>query len=699
MRSLDESRKRWRPFYSNYTTLSALKKGVKAADDTSPCVSGLRSAFLLFGDVDQASWPNRLSESRQAYAGLRKHFLQHLEHPDELELTADPLADDEASPWIVLRQDETLRAEIFQDVERCMPENAYFREAPAQKMLLDILFVFCKLNGDVGYRQGMHELLAPMLWVVGRDAIEPESAGDVEKSAGDVEESDRLLLSMLDAQYVEHDAFTLFSLVMRTAKNFYELEQPTTLPDARSPQRSPIIEQSRRIHENYLARIDPELARRLKEIDVLPQVFLIRWIRLLFGREFPFDEFLALWDVLFADDPGLDLVDLICVAMLLRVRWQLMEADYSSALTMLLRYPSPAAPHGPSTFVQDALFLRDNTTTAGGSAIISKYSGKAPGPAPAEKTPGTPSPALSPERRPLRAKSPLESPARFIQQQGGIEGLLQGAAKGVYTRGERWGVNKAMREAVGEVKKGLQSAGSSPRRSGERTRWSLDEGRDVGGDSAAALPALEARNKALAQMLGHAIDDLWAQHDGDKASEAQRAEAAEAFAVAVARLQFVQVYLEDASLALPTDEPPTIRRAEVVGPRPASPPPPAKEGGDVGRGARPSTPPPNPAAAAPWPIRPPKANTTPARPPPNHQPRSSLAQSSFAWMLGEDEPPHSSKTSTPFPAPAASGDRRGSKNSAGAAFLFGDGPDDDDDMPKSSADEGFSLGSLRGGKG
>lgn len=47
-----------------------------------------------------------------------------------------------------------------------------------------------------------------------------------------------------------------------------------------------------------------------------------RWIRLLFGREFPFDELLALWDTLFAEDPGLDLVDLVCVAMLLRIRWQ-----------------------------------------------------------------------------------------------------------------------------------------------------------------------------------------------------------------------------------------------------------------------------------------------------------------------------------------------------------------------------------------
>ena len=38
--------------------------------------------------------------------------------------------------------------------------------------LRDILFIFCKLNPDVSYRQGMHELLAPVLWVIERDAID-----------------------------------------------------------------------------------------------------------------------------------------------------------------------------------------------------------------------------------------------------------------------------------------------------------------------------------------------------------------------------------------------------------------------------------------------------------------------------------------------------------------------------------------------
>lgn len=44
-------------------------------------------------------------------------------------------------------------------------------------------------------------------------------------------------------------------------------------------------------------------------------------MRLLFGREYPFDDVLMMWDVLFANGLRPDLVDFTCIAMLLRIRW------------------------------------------------------------------------------------------------------------------------------------------------------------------------------------------------------------------------------------------------------------------------------------------------------------------------------------------------------------------------------------------
>jgi TBC1 domain family member 5 len=186
-----------------------------------------------------------------------------------------------------------------------MQDLPFFREASTQKTLLDILFIYSKLHPDLGYRQGMHELLGPILWVVNDDAIQPHAPQSIE--AGDT-----LMSDVLDGRYAEHDSFALFCAVMQTQKASYETGDPTP----------PIVERSRRIHEEYLAEADPKLADHLRHIEVLPQIFLLRWIRLLFGREFGLKETLLIWDVLFTEDLNSSLVDMTCLAMLLRIRKQ-----------------------------------------------------------------------------------------------------------------------------------------------------------------------------------------------------------------------------------------------------------------------------------------------------------------------------------------------------------------------------------------
>jgi TBC1 domain family protein 5 len=45
-----------------------------------------------------------------------------------------------------------------------------------------------------------------------------------------------------------------------------------------------------------------------------------RWLRLIFTRELPFPLALRIWDGVFSEDPGLGILDFICVAMLLLIR-------------------------------------------------------------------------------------------------------------------------------------------------------------------------------------------------------------------------------------------------------------------------------------------------------------------------------------------------------------------------------------------
>lgn len=118
----------------------------------------------------------------------------------------------------------------------------------------------------------MHELLAPIVYVVEQDAIDP---ADVSPDAS----SDLRMVEMLDASFIEHDSFALFSRVMDCAKSFYETADSSdyTANTTFSMQstRSSIVEKSQYIHEICLFKVDPELSAHLKNIEVLPQIFLM----------------------------------------------------------------------------------------------------------------------------------------------------------------------------------------------------------------------------------------------------------------------------------------------------------------------------------------------------------------------------------------------------------------------------------------
>ncbi|KAK0312770.1 hypothetical protein LTR01_002432 [Friedmanniomyces endolithicus] len=549
MRSLQDASASWQDL-KQYKTLKDLQEAVRLdGGHTSPAASsGLRSAcwktFLLFDSVDTVIWPKTLASSRSAYNSLRMHFLSQLDNQDEL---SDPMDDEaDSATWTAIHKDEELRAEIQQDVDRCMPENLYFRQPDTQRTLLDILFIWAKLNPDINYRQGMHELLAPILWVVERDAID---LGPSSRALGE----DATVRVVFDAESIEHDAFALFSQVMRSAKGFYE--PGPSLPHAGE---NAIVHRSRRIFEEMLPKVDPELAQHLRTNDIVPQIFLMRWIRLLFGREFGFDDVLSMWDVIFAEDPTLEIVDHICLSMILRIRWELLDADYNSALTLLLRYPSasPDQNHNdPSqSLVLDALYLRSHPDTDGSGYLILKYTGR---PLQPLHRPATP-PAL---QRNITAFSGIPNlldtspsspsfPGR--RQPTNLEAVLQSTARTLYARG-----GKAVRGAVEEVHKRAQEIQKSPTPSlPSRAEHASRDSRML----ERRLRALEKRNQMLAELLEGAVGELWdvqgllAGPDGAERLqivEKQREAHVEALSLAIAKVQYVQVYLGDASLPVP----------------------------------------------------------------------------------------------------------------------------------------------------
>ncbi|KAF7588396.1 hypothetical protein BBP40_005756 [Aspergillus hancockii] len=478
--------------------------------------------------------------------------MKYIEHPDDLRSTVDPLADDEESPWQTLRQDEQMRAEISQDVDRCLQENFFFREPATKTKMINILFVYAKLNPDLGYRQGMHELLAPIMWVLDRDAFKTESREEV-STGGD----DSLILQLLDSVYVEHDSFTLFCAVMQTTRVYYEHNRQRSASGQMDV--IPIVNQCQHIHNDLLMTTDLELADHLQALEVLPQIFLTRWMRLLFGREFEFQDVLIMWDFLFSEGLRPELVEFVCVAMLLRIRWQLLDADSSTALTMLLRYPSPQ-PHEPYSLVLDGLYLEQNPTSDRGSFIISKYSGKPPDSAKrlsqssARHFPGRNFHFRGDIRNISETSSPSRSPARNSPKS--FEAFFQDVSEGIQRRTEAWGVAKAVRGAVSEAKRNMQTIqsehnprmmryGESPLSPTSDARWARES--DTAAQWKIKVQELDERNRILAKSLSQALNDIRSRMM--KAEGLDQA-TADAMKQSLAKVQSVQTCLENPSASL-----------------------------------------------------------------------------------------------------------------------------------------------------
>ncbi|KAL1989302.1 hypothetical protein VTN96DRAFT_64 [Rasamsonia emersonii] len=698
MKTIEEARRKWDTLFSYGESASDLKRALKSEEQGNPCDEGLRSvcwkAFLLCDGLDRSAWLPRISDSRSAYSALREHFLKYIQHPDDLQSAIDPLAEDEESPWQALRRDEAIRAEIFQDVERCLQENYFFREPSTKSMMLDILFIYSKLNPDLGYRQGMHELLAPVLWVVERDAIDRTS---IEKAGAD-DKYDDLMLQLLDARYIEHDSFSLFCCIMQIARTYYEHSDQKTFTGQTDV--APIVNRCQHIHDELLMAADRELATHLHAIEILPQIFLTRWIRLLFGREFPFEDVLLIWDLLFADGLRLDLIDYICVAMLLRIRWQLLEADYSSALALLLRYPSPH-PHGPQTLVQDGLYLEQNLSPARGAFLISKYSGRPPELAKvpfqhAKSLPGR-------SRNASEDSSPGRSPARSNHKS--LEALFQDVSEGLQRRTEAWGVAKAVRGAVTEARRNMiYSDSGSPATS--RTRYSSPR---FGSpkpapvkvsdpvDLAKKAVLLEKRDKRLAEMLKDALSGLRLVKESAGNLDSK---ASEALNRAYERVQSVQTSLDSPPTSSPAESTKDTEsidgqtevlqqgerreeKQEVEAPladskatKMAAAPSPTPEDRTIREHGIAATS--KPQTVVPVPHRP--------------AVRPSLAESEFSWMLGDNANRSSFISSASLPPDQSRhGDAR-SKQSP----LFGDGRNESRKR-STGEDDGLALSSLRGG--
>uniref|UniRef100_A0A7N8YAU9 TBC1 domain family member 5 n=1 Tax=Mastacembelus armatus TaxID=205130 RepID=A0A7N8YAU9_9TELE len=358
-------RKEWDDLFLNSNYLARIRQaGINGRLRSSRFRSVCWKLYLEVLPEDKREWINKTKELRAQYEKIKeKHITNPRKAAGQQDLVVNnPLSQDEGSLWNKFFQDKELKGMIKQDVLRTFPEIRYFQDEEVRTKLTDILFCYARENEQLLYKQGMHELLAPIVFVLHCDHQTFQHASE---TASPCEE----MKCLLNPVHLEHDAYAMFSQLMETAEPWFSSferevrkgkeEMLTSIPFARPQDAGPsvaIVTKVNRIQDQLVKKHDVELHMHLNRLEIAPQIYGIRWVRLLFGREFPLQDLLVVWDALFADSVTLDLVDYIFVAMLLYIRDALIASNFQTCLGLLMHYP----PIGDiNSLLQKALFLRD----------------------------------------------------------------------------------------------------------------------------------------------------------------------------------------------------------------------------------------------------------------------------------------------------------------------------------------------------
>ncbi|RNF02697.1 rabGTPase-activating protein [Trypanosoma rangeli] len=253
----------------------------------------------------------------------------------------NPLLPPEGSSYALQYAVDTIRSTAQKDLDRLHWELPLFEESTTKNALLDIFVNYC-LRHDSGYKQGMHEIAAFVMYLTHTDAT---LLDELLKSS---EETDLELVcafkGICPLESVTAMSFFLFEAIMNTS-GLHLSEWYYAGKDNAS---DGIVGASHKTQKELLAELDPALHQQMNVVyEIEATSYLIRWLRLLFLREFSIPQCADLWDV-FLSERFLagqseyrlknSTVTMLAASMLLYVKQDLM-VGHIDALKRLMKYP------------------------------------------------------------------------------------------------------------------------------------------------------------------------------------------------------------------------------------------------------------------------------------------------------------------------------------------------------------------------
>ena len=163
-----------------------------------------------------------------------------------------------------------------------------------------ILYIYSKLNKDIGYVQGMNELIAPIYFSFFRDD-------------NNLEETN------INIENVEADSFWCFSNLIKDIKNIYMKEK-----DNEEGGIFQIVNKFEKLIEIY----DFELFKLFKNNNVSFMHISFRWFTLFFSQDFLMPDILRLWDIFFCEDNKLYFVYYFSLGLVAYKKNKIINKDF-----------------------------------------------------------------------------------------------------------------------------------------------------------------------------------------------------------------------------------------------------------------------------------------------------------------------------------------------------------------------------------
>ena len=312
-------------------------------------------------------WVETIDKLRKEYKVKTKSLLKTQKFKGD-PLSGMAVSNTDSATWNTYYADNDTKKLINLDLDRTFQELSLFHQSKIKSNLADILFIWNKENLDVGYQQGMNDILAvtflglyPCYFKngkkLGKNAILKISSEQISA----IQNAEDIYDFFHDEDELYSDLYFCFSKLMkRGLKELFEtykgnekaivnykkyelftnqLEQEPT-----DDMNNPLNIRCTLIIKEKLKSIDPDLYQHFKKIGLNCGIFLQRWLKCMFDREFDLKDIFIIWDSIFATPDsqngyGLVFLDYIAISMILRIRKTLLQSDQNECFATLFKYP------------------------------------------------------------------------------------------------------------------------------------------------------------------------------------------------------------------------------------------------------------------------------------------------------------------------------------------------------------------------